>query len=609
MSLVGFTFGSFGDIITIIQIARAIQKSLSEKSGATAECRMLIEYLDTFTGTVEIVKSLAFPGRSPPDGAQNASDGNVHGITTPLRSIQSPFTNPEYSASANAILRSLWLCDRLLREFKVKLAPYEESLLYSSGGSSRNRLRDFWRKVDWSSIKADAIDLRRNLAAQVQHITLILSILTADPTESSQTVTPLRPDRVAGLVPYEDTPPVVSRSVSMSGMSEISSSFSAASSIIGTSSSPYPTSVSEASLMQVPIPKRAVSSPATGDLGSVVSRSMPPSQAMRLEASSTSRGSPPQEEAEEPTTQAEATTSYSAPDAPAQHEPPITQTSAVFVPPVPIPTPSPAPIPPTTVAAQPQLAISSSRSLTTQTAAASLAAITQLAQALPLGIRLKDILNKEYTVPIDFCRNMAELDKYLRFYFSSNNRKGKAFVERAKYYLETGDTGEFVVPGQWDQISQPGKWAVMRAIILRDGDIDPHACPACSTLNDVDIVEGQEIICSSCDASFKVFLNVKDDPKMPPDLRMVAIPFVRLRTTKEALKSFSIEADEEADVRAIRRMAVVPSARFKSMFAELPGSGFLTVRKLTAFAQSEPAADPATAQATQNLANHMTATS
>ena len=152
MSVVAFTFGSFGDIITIIQLAHSIQKALSDTRGSAAECRNLIAYLGAYTTTLECV--------------QNAFDSRNTAYAAPLRLA---FSGP----AANAISRSIAISYDRMKTFERKLECYRESL---EGGSSGSWFRDAWRKVNWPTIRQEAVDLQRELTAQAQIINIILTL-------------------------------------------------------------------------------------------------------------------------------------------------------------------------------------------------------------------------------------------------------------------------------------------------------------------------------------------------------------------------------------------------------------------------------------------------
>lgn len=161
MSLVGFTFGSFGDIITVISLAWSIKKLLSDANGAPAECRLLVEYLDTFTNTVEIAKTLTI-------------DASIASTSATSDTAPPPLSRPEYSTAVTVVSHALSICRRLLEAFKSKLAPYEASLLSNNACS---KFVVFRRKLSWISIRKEALELRRNLEGQLHSINVILSVV------------------------------------------------------------------------------------------------------------------------------------------------------------------------------------------------------------------------------------------------------------------------------------------------------------------------------------------------------------------------------------------------------------------------------------------------
>ncbi len=148
MVAVSLKFGSVGDIVTVIQLAWSIQQALSETKGSSAEYRMLVDYLKGFSDSLEAVKPL----------------------------ILSPRTTLELSA-VNALRCAIGTCEKLMRDFQLKITSYAGSL---APGGSGNWLIDVRRKIGWfTSVKGDAIDLRLNLCAQGEIINRIVSASTA----------------------------------------------------------------------------------------------------------------------------------------------------------------------------------------------------------------------------------------------------------------------------------------------------------------------------------------------------------------------------------------------------------------------------------------------
>lgn len=161
--LVAFTFGSFGDIFTILGLACTVRQLLSDSRGASVECRLLVEYLNTFASTMNVVKALAFD-----ESPGSATPAIGCGIAVLAR--------PEYKSAANAVLYALSICCRLLEAFKAKLCPYEEGLMASRPGVM-NTLRSTWFRLSWVPIRQEALELRTSLEARARNIQLIVSAL------------------------------------------------------------------------------------------------------------------------------------------------------------------------------------------------------------------------------------------------------------------------------------------------------------------------------------------------------------------------------------------------------------------------------------------------
>lgn len=163
--VVAFTFGSLGDIFTLLGLAWSIQRLLSDRNGASAECRELVAYLNAFSNTLRLIHQLAFG----PEGTLSATQT---GVTSGGTATAPLLSRPEYKSAANAVWLSLWECHRSLDDFKTKFAPYMESL--RSGGSG-NKLHDIWCKLSWTSLDAEVLKLRRGLK---DHVLLINTVTT-----------------------------------------------------------------------------------------------------------------------------------------------------------------------------------------------------------------------------------------------------------------------------------------------------------------------------------------------------------------------------------------------------------------------------------------------
>ncbi|TFY76573.1 hypothetical protein EWM64_g7438 [Hericium alpestre] len=146
MPAIAFTFGAFGDIFSLIQLARSVQKALSESAGASMEYQDLVMEVDSFIKIVNCVhRTMSFhgPNRLPP-------------------SVE------------NALNASLAICSVLIGKIGNKIIDYRESL--RKGGGTRMML-DSWRKIGWGLFaKNEMIDLQRRLAEQVEVMNTLLTL-------------------------------------------------------------------------------------------------------------------------------------------------------------------------------------------------------------------------------------------------------------------------------------------------------------------------------------------------------------------------------------------------------------------------------------------------
>ncbi|KAJ3552013.1 hypothetical protein NM688_g4380 [Phlebia brevispora] len=125
---------------------------------------------------------------------------------------------------------------------------------------------------------------------------------------------------------------------------------------------------------------------------------------------------------------------------------------------------------------------------------------------VPGGIYLTDILNKTIFVPLEWCSNIWEFDKYLSFVFCEKNRHGKEFVERKKYYLMTARFNEYIKNNLWSALVHSNACIIMGAIVERPANmpIDLQVCPSCGATNRVDVTQASHAIqCFSCDTIYQ----------------------------------------------------------------------------------------------------------
>ena len=155
MPIVGCTFGSFGGIITLIELANTVKVSLSEARGSAAHCRNLVTYLDDFSRSLGVVK-----GRLEPF-AENS------GVSFSATAMLHP-------DEMEVILNHIASCYRLLGDFNESLAPYVAITDAGPAKSFLKKLRRLWRKIRFIAMKSEAADLERRLTSLTVSITLVL---------------------------------------------------------------------------------------------------------------------------------------------------------------------------------------------------------------------------------------------------------------------------------------------------------------------------------------------------------------------------------------------------------------------------------------------------
>ena len=158
-AVLGFTFGSFGDIITLIQLADAVRKSLSETRGSVANCERLMGYLDGFSQSLEHVMKRLEP-------CNNTGSRDTF------------FTLRLSPPEVGTILFHIAECYKVLDDFSKTLGPYVEMVDRRPAQSFCEKVRKFWRKLCWPQVKGEAADVERRLTALTTSITLVLQ--TAD---------------------------------------------------------------------------------------------------------------------------------------------------------------------------------------------------------------------------------------------------------------------------------------------------------------------------------------------------------------------------------------------------------------------------------------------
>ncbi|TFY76066.1 hypothetical protein EWM64_g7947 [Hericium alpestre] len=144
---VSFTFGAFGDIVSLIQLATSVSKALHESIGASMEYQELVMEVDSFVKTMNCVHHImSFQG---PDRL-------------------SPVVE-------DALNTSLAVCSVHIGKIANKVTGYRESL--RKGGGTDQMVLDSWRKIGWGLFaKNEVLDLRRRLAEQIEVMNTLLTL-------------------------------------------------------------------------------------------------------------------------------------------------------------------------------------------------------------------------------------------------------------------------------------------------------------------------------------------------------------------------------------------------------------------------------------------------
>lgn len=144
-SFISFTFGSFGDIVTVIQLLRDVVKVLGDSKGASLDYQKLVEELRGYEDVlVEVHDTL--------------SDSR-----TPVR-------------VARALRKEVDLCNAIITRINRDIIKYRESL--RRGGSKRMMI-DSWRKIGWTLFRGPEVDqVRQELASCAQRMTASISLST-----------------------------------------------------------------------------------------------------------------------------------------------------------------------------------------------------------------------------------------------------------------------------------------------------------------------------------------------------------------------------------------------------------------------------------------------
>lgn len=144
MPVVAFTFGSLGDLLSLVAL---VQKILCSSTGASYEYQELVKELDLFIQTVREVQNALFPR------------GLVASLPTSVE-----------RGLWNALLHG----HTLLKDVHARIASYQNSLGKNGSGSM---VRDTWRKVGWGLFKESELrETRAKIRAQIDAIHTLLAL-------------------------------------------------------------------------------------------------------------------------------------------------------------------------------------------------------------------------------------------------------------------------------------------------------------------------------------------------------------------------------------------------------------------------------------------------
>lgn len=125
MSIVAFTFGSFGDIVSLIELTLRVRKALSDSTGSSEEYQALILELQGFSDLLSMTRA------------------TLHSLKATNRQIISESIHLQ-------VLHHLDHAGRLLKGLHMRIERYQDRL---REGGSRARMLESWRKIGWALFK------------------------------------------------------------------------------------------------------------------------------------------------------------------------------------------------------------------------------------------------------------------------------------------------------------------------------------------------------------------------------------------------------------------------------------------------------------------------
>lgn len=145
-----FTFGSLGDILSLIQLTYNVVQIIRDAAGAPQEYQELVASLNTTLEVLNLIRGVAFAA-------------SVDILTLPVQ---------------RALDQAIKNYDAIIRDLNERLSKFQPSL---RAGGSKSKVRDFWRKVQWGSFqKKDLVEIRRKMEEQSINSMGVLSMYAPD---------------------------------------------------------------------------------------------------------------------------------------------------------------------------------------------------------------------------------------------------------------------------------------------------------------------------------------------------------------------------------------------------------------------------------------------
>ncbi|TFY77900.1 hypothetical protein EWM64_g6112 [Hericium alpestre] len=148
-AVVAFTFGSLGDIISLLQIANGVRKALCDTKGVSAEYRDLLAELDTL----------------------------VYTITSAQRTLSVHDPNHLSQSVENGLYHAVQVCLRLLTQANERISVCRNAVAKDGGSKTSN----LWGRVGWMLLRKDElIALRLRLSEQIKAMDTLLTLAQGD---------------------------------------------------------------------------------------------------------------------------------------------------------------------------------------------------------------------------------------------------------------------------------------------------------------------------------------------------------------------------------------------------------------------------------------------